>query len=91
MGTPEQKYRWREWLRTITTATFIVVFGLLMGNMNRNVNAMKVEAVKTQVLYRIDYMATDYALCTMFDGEYLEHKEDKKKELLNDYNFKKGD
>ena len=91
MGTPEQRCVWREWLRTITTAAFVVIFGLLLGNMNNNIMKLKIEQERTQKLLEIDVKSTDYALTNMFDGEYRDFKKDKKAELLKDYDFKKGD
>ena len=42
----------------------------------------------TQALLGIEYTSIDYALLTMFDGEYQEIKSDKKTELIKEYEFK---
>ena len=48
----------------------------------------------TQAYLGIDYLSTEFALYIMFDGEYQEIKNEKKTELIKEYEFKnksKGD
>jgi len=87
----EKKCVWREWVRIFLTGVFVVVFGVVLNNMNNNILQLKVEQERTQKLLEIDYRSTDHALYTMFDGEYQDIKLEKKAELLKDYDFKKGD
>ena len=48
----------------------------------------------TQALLGIEYKSTDYALMIIHDGQYINLKQEKKQELIKDYEFKnkpKGD
>ena len=101
MGTPEQKYKWRQNLIAFLLSALLLLVGFGLNRIGVWIDDIKDQNDKiaqtqlnTYKLFEIEYKSTDYALMVIHDGQYTNLKQEKKQELMKDYEFKnksKGD
>ena len=98
MGTSEQRQRWRISLTNIIIVLISALFTFMLVRIDRHMGDLKEQNItlqaqqkNTQELLFIEYSSTHWALTQMWDGEYTKLKDCKKRELMNDSQFIKGD